>query len=228
MALTSGQRAKALLERRRKGRHQPPQGSAKRKLSTKTLRPDRPPWEILDTETSANYEAFKTYRDMSPMDRNIPDVAKIFGVNPPTLHQLSSLFNWAARASAWDYHIESARLELTEQYQLDMFKRHAEVCVMLVEKVKQRVEKLQPKELKPRDVAQWIDVATKIERISRGAANERTAESLIAINKQVENMSKLTDEDLEKIISREKIRRMKRDAIDVSGTHQITEGNPSA
>lgn len=189
---------------------------SERRGSLKNLRPDRPEWEIRDTETSAAYFAFRCYRDMSPLERTIAAVAKQLGHSVGALQTLSADFCWPARAAAWDYHIELARLELSEQYQLDMFKRHGDVCCALIEKVKQRLEKMKPAELKPRDVAQWIDVATKIERLSRGVVNESSVANLTQINVQVENMAKLSDDDLEKIIQNEKKRKLRIGAIDVS------------
>ena len=189
--------------------------TGKGRRSRKNLPPARHPWEILDLETPANYAMFKIFRDTNPIDRNLRSLAKVFSVSPSTIHGVAGDFNWAARAAAWDYHIECARLELSEQYQLDMFKRHADVCVSLIEKVKLRLAKMRPDTLKPRDVAQWIDIATKIERLSRGVANESVAQSLTQINVQVENMSRLSDQELEKIIADEKKRKLRIGAIDM-------------
>jgi hypothetical protein len=189
--------------------------SGGRTTRTAALPVARRPWEILDGETGPSYELFKVFRDMNPIERSLAAVAKIFDKGMSTVASLSADYNWMARAAAWDFHIEQARLELSEQYQLDMFKRHTDVCISLIDKVKQRLEKMKPAELKPRDVVQWIDIATKIERMSRGVANDAAVANLTQINVQVENMSRLPDEELERIIDAEKKRKMRLGAIDV-------------
>ena len=226
VALTSRQRKARYRDHARSGSGAPLAAKTPRKLSHKRLPPERPQWEILDSETSAAYEVFKIFRDMNPLERSIAAVAKIIGRTVGTVMTLSSDHSWSSRAAAWDYHIEQARLELSEQYQLDMFKRHADVCKELVAKVQERLTKLKPSELKPRDVAQWIDIATKIERLSRGVANDSVAANLTQINVQVENMSRLTDQELEKIIDQEKKRKMRINAIDVKAAlPEVTDGN---
>ena len=187
----------------------------RRARSAKNL-PPRQVWEIQDEETSYGYECFRVFRDMNPLDRSIAAVAKIFGKATVTMTSLASDYNWASRAAAWDFHIEQARLEMTETYQLDMLKRHTDICVALIDKVKQRLDKMSPKELGPRDVIQWIDITTKIERLSRGMANDAVAANLTQINVSVDNMTKLSDEDLEKIIANEKKVAARRNAIDMS------------
>lgn len=201
-------------------------GVKRRGLSHKRLPPERPEWEIRDAETSAAYFAFRCYRDMNPLERSIAAVAKLLGKQVTTLSTLSADYCWPARAAAWDYHIEQARLELSEQYQLDMFKRHGDVCCKLIDKVRERLDKLKPSELRPRDVAQWIDVATKIERLSRGVVNESSVANLTQINVQVDNMAKLSDADLEKIIQNEKKRKLRIGAIDIPVESSPGEGSP--
>lgn len=175
---------------------------------------EREVWEILDEEMSAQYAAFKLYRDMHPAERSFQDVAKILGLSPSYIGTLSTKHRWIERVTAWDFHIESARLELSEAYQLDMFKRHADICTGLLSKVKERLAKMNPRDLQPRDVAQWIEVATKIERLSRGNV-EQTAANINQINLHIDGMSKLTDRELEDIIDNEKKRKMRLGAIDI-------------
>jgi hypothetical protein len=203
-------------------------GHRARVRKPKLLPPSRPAWEIMDGENDGSYALFKMYRDMNPLERTLKSVATISGRNLSSITTLSSDYGWMTRCHAWDYHIESARLELSEQYQLDMFKRHADLCVGLLDKVKARLEKLRPNTLKPRDVVQWIDIATKIERMSRGVANESVVANLTQINMRVENMSKLSDDDLEKIIAQEKRRKLRIGALDVKELDKPSEQPPPA
>ena len=51
---------------------------------------------------------------------------------------------------------------------LDMVDRHARLAVGFQQRIAQRLAEINPSELTPADMARWLEVAAKLERLSRG------------------------------------------------------------
>jgi len=146
-------------------------------------------WERQKNETSKAYGYFVKYRDSLPEQRSMEHLRKNLGikVSQTRLEQLSSKYNWVARAQAYDDYIERKKRQQNEKKILEMHERHAKIAMMLQNKLIQRMQELNPGELTARDIARWVDVAIKVERLSRGEPTEIGKQEVQGQVKQVDD-----------------------------------------
>jgi len=134
------------------------------------------PWERQPGETSKAYAAFCIYRDLG-LERTLNNVRKKFAENGKRisvkfLGRWSSKYNWVARCEAYDDYLERKKREEKEAAILKMAERHAKLAMAFQQKIAQRLQEVDPLELSPSDMVKWLDVATKLERLSRGEPTE--------------------------------------------------------
>ena len=127
------------------------------------------PWERQDGETSKQFEAFVVYRDMGE-ERSLVKVAERLSKSAQLMSRWSSANNWVERVAAWDG--EQDRILRLEQIKdiKRMRKRHADMATSMITAAAKGLKKImeKPEEMKPNDVARLVEVASKLERISRG------------------------------------------------------------
>ena len=131
-------------------------------------------WERLPSESSKAYAAFCIYRDMGPK-RSIEKVQKKVGKKSGYLRHLyrwSSKYNWFERAKAYDDYIEKKKREENEKAILEMAERHVKLAMAFLLKIAQALQQIDPAQLSPSDMAKWLEIATKLERLSRGVPTE--------------------------------------------------------
>lgn len=133
-------------------------------------------WERQQGETTKAYAAFCVYRDLGP-DRSLEKVRKEYEKNGKKisvkfLGRWSAKYNWVERARAYDDYLDYKKREEQEKAIRDMAERHAKVAMLFQQKVLERLQGINPSELSPADLARWLDVATKLERLSRGKPTE--------------------------------------------------------
>lgn len=132
-------------------------------------------WERLDDETTKQYEAFCAYRDMG-QDRSIRAVAEKFSKSEQLLRRWSSKNHWVDRATAWDDEQDRIEREIAQKEQAkairEMRKKHANLASAMLLKATKALTKIPDDEIKAGDVTRMVDVASKLERISRGDVGE--------------------------------------------------------
>jgi hypothetical protein len=142
-----------------------------------------PPWERQPREGQAAFAAFVIYRDLPAESRSLAATARRLraagnnGRGERTLERLESLsvrWQWALRAKAWDAEVQRRRRDADKLARRDMADRHARQAVVLQQKLLTRLQKLNPEELEPADLVRWLEVAVKVERLSREDANPAT------------------------------------------------------
>lgn len=130
---------------------------------------DVKPWERQDGETPKQFEAFAVYRDMGE-ERSLAKVGRALGKSKALMDRWSSANSWVERALAWDD--EQDRIARQEQIKdiKKMRKRHADVANAMIVAATKGLKSIMenPKDIKPNDVARLVEVASKLERISRG------------------------------------------------------------
>lgn len=126
----------------------------------------------LDEESPRAFEAFAFYRDMGAA-RNLEAVAKQVDKNLSLVRRWSADYSWVTRARTWDAEQDRIKREAQTKVIQDMAERHAKIAVRFQNKVVQRLENLDPDELSARELAQWLDVSVKVERLSRGANTDQ-------------------------------------------------------
>jgi hypothetical protein len=131
------------------------------------------PWERRQGEGARAFEAFAMYRDMGT-ERSLAKVGVNLGKSVKLMERWSATHRWVARAAAWeDEKDRRVREELTKGVTA-MRKTHAAIAEQMLIKAMKALQGLPPDEMTPRDIATLVDVAAKLERLSRGEATERT------------------------------------------------------
>lgn len=144
------------------------------------LADDRDPWDKQPGERSTPYYYFSLYRDMLPHERSIRKVAAIVGRSEGVLTRASWRYRWMTRVEAWDASLDADRREAARQAVIDMEARHAQMAALILSKVAQRlvgdpagnIQAIDVNRLSASDIARLAEVATKVERIARGADRE--------------------------------------------------------
>lgn len=125
------------------------------------------PWERQDGETARAYEAFSEYRDMGA-ERSLAKVGQKLGKSKAQMEKWSKKYSWVSRAEQWDLEEDRLiRVALTKDIGA-MRKRHTKVAEAMILKAAKALQRIPDDEIKAQDVSRMIDVATKLERISRG------------------------------------------------------------
>lgn len=143
------------------------------------------PWERQERETPKAFEAFCVYRDMGT-DRSASKVANIVGKSFSLMQQWSQKNGWVDRAAAWDDEQDRIKREAEQKAAVEaikeMRKRHTKVAVKMINKADAALDEILAGEIKPADIPRIVDIATKLERISRGdvetVIEERQGESI--------------------------------------------------
>lgn len=177
------------------------------------------PWERQPQESSHAYNMFCMYRDMPPSERSYKALILALGKskNNKHIHLFGSDHKWVPRAAAWDFHIERARLAATETYQVEMAMRHAEISKSMLDKLTERIRTIDIRLLGPKEIAQWLDIGVKVERLSRGLQSDDVTH--VSIN-QTNNVLTLSDQEIMSALANEGIRTSR-------GTTKVLNAAPS-
>jgi len=131
-------------------------------------------WERQKDERNKAYHAFCIYRDLGP-DRSLEKTREILGKSAGYTRWMqtwSSKYDWVTRAQAYDDYIERKKREKNEKEILEMADRHVKLAKAFQQRLAQALQQIDPAQLSPSDMAKWLDVATKLERMSRGEPTE--------------------------------------------------------
>ena len=158
------------------------------------------PWERQEDETPKQFEAFKVYRNMGE-ERSLSKVSKQLSKSTALMARWSRSNNWVDRCVAWDN--EQDRLLAIEQRKeiKKMRKRHADVASAMIATAVKGLKQIQEhmEDVKPQDVARLVDVASKLERISRGDTSEvieqRQGESVNAVQIYIPDNGRSREDD---------------------------------
>ncbi len=175
----------------------------KKGKQNKTAAPPEP-WERQPNESDKAFQAFAIYRDMGAngQKRSIRAVAQKLKKSTTIIGRWSSNLNWVERANAWDDELDRlTREELTKGI-AEMRKRHAKIAQAMLAKALKGLQRIPEDEMSSQDVAKIVDIASKLERLSRGEPTERTeGKQIVAgeISLSQIDLSKVTDEELAKL-----------------------------
>jgi len=131
-------------------------------------------WEKQKNESNKAYHIFCIYRDLGPdrsLDKTRQKLGKPAGYTR-WMHTWSSKYDWVTRAQAYDDYLERKKREEKEKAILEMAERHARLAMAFQQRVAERLREINQSELSPSDMAKWLDIATKLERLSRGEPTE--------------------------------------------------------
>lgn len=139
------------------------------------------PWERQPEETAKQFEAFCVYRDLGK-SRSLQQVSVELSKSLTLIKRWSAKNNWIERSTLWeDEQDRLIRIELTRDIGA-MRKRHADMARAMIIKASKALASIQADEIKPADISRMVEVASKLERISRGdvgdVIEERQGESI--------------------------------------------------
>lgn len=133
------------------------------------------PWERQPKEKPKPFEAFCIYRDMG-IERSIRKVAANVGKSDTLIGRWSKENNWVERVTAWDDEQERIQREIAQKEQAreirKMRKKHADLASAMLIKATKALARIPDDEIKAGDLTRMVDVAAKLERISRGDVGE--------------------------------------------------------
>ena len=129
------------------------------------------PWDRQENESAKAFEAFCEYRNMG-IQRSVRKVARELGKSETLMARWSTNYDWVERAAAWDDEQDRiVRLAQIEDIK-KMRKRHAELATDMLVKAAAALQVIPPDEIKATDVSRMVEVASKLERVSRGDVGE--------------------------------------------------------
>lgn len=133
------------------------------------------PWERQPEETTKAFEAFCIYRDMG-QERSAAKVAEKLSKSEQLMKRWSYTHGWVERAAKWDDEQDRIERETAQREQSkairEMRKRHADLGTAMLIKAAQALKSIPVQDIKPGDISRMVDVASKLERISRGDVGE--------------------------------------------------------
>lgn len=166
-------------------------------------------WEQMPDETESAFELFAMYRDLGrgrtyfaaynlwlekrgkKKVTRTNAVSSLYGV-------YSRKYNWDERCLAYDRFIDRHVVEQRIADVRSMTKRHAQLAMnmqgLVAKRMQDMIEKDAWSELGVKDIPRWLEIAVKIERLSRGEATEQVASSSATPVSQLD-LSKLSDDD---------------------------------
>ncbi len=129
-------------------------------------------WDRQPDESTLAYSYFTVYRDLGPVERTEPAVAKIIhrAVSVIKVHKQRN--NWKARAIAYDTWFELQLRDASEVARIEMAKRQAQIGMTMQERATEGLDMLDMTESNANEIARLASEGTKIERLARGESTE--------------------------------------------------------
>lgn len=157
------------------------------------------PWERGEGESEKAFEAFVIYRDLG-QDRTISAVVKRLEKSRSLIDRWKDRYNWSERALLYDNEIEKRALAKAVRERKSMSERHIKIAMQMQRKALEALQLLPVEDMSSKDITNMMDIAAKLERLSRGEATEKT-ESVTEIAGELKvnriDLSMLSDKELE-------------------------------
>lgn len=129
-------------------------------------------WERQPNEQAKQFKAFCLYRDMNPGDQTMKRLSAMTGVSERTLAMWKKDFKWEERSQAWADEEDRQAREKHLKALDEMHERHIAVSMRVLEKVEDALDVLDAEMIMAKDIPKLIEVAAKLERLSRGDAGD--------------------------------------------------------
>lgn len=129
------------------------------------------PWERQKSESAQAYEAFVTYRDMGP-ERSITKVVQELNKTRALIGRWSCTYDWVERVRAYDNELEKEAREKAVKDRKAMIDRHIGIAMQLQKKALEALTSLSVEDMSPKDIKEYIKMATDLERLNRTIEEE--------------------------------------------------------
>ncbi len=124
------------------------------------------PWERQKGESEKAFEAFAAYRDMGP-ERTISAVVKRLGKSRTLIDRWKDRWDWQERVRAYDNELEKEARAKAVRGRKDMTERHIKIAMQVQKKALEALASLSVEDMSPKDVKEYIKMATDLERLNR-------------------------------------------------------------
>lgn len=124
------------------------------------------PWERQKGESAQAYEAFSIYLGMGA-ERSLSAVAKQLSKSLPLIKRWSREKEWQERIRAYDNDIEKQARKKVIADRKAMTERHIGIAMQLQKKALQALGSLSVEDMTPKDIKEYIKMATDLERLNR-------------------------------------------------------------
>lgn len=132
------------------------------------------PWERQKGESAQAYEAFSIYLGMGA-ERSLSAVAKQLSKSLPLIKRWSREKEWQERIRAYDNDIEKQARKKVIADRKAMTERHIGIAMQLQKKALEALGSLSVEDMTPKDIKEYIKMATDLERLNRTLEEESAA-----------------------------------------------------
>ena len=135
------------------------------------------PWERQPGESEQAFEAFKIYRDLG-VRRSNAEACKQLSKSRQLISRWKSKYEWDDRVRAYDNDLEKQQHAEAVKNLKDMTGRHIKIAMSLQRKALEALDKLKVEDMTPKDIKEYIKMATELERLNRltSAAKDESLE----------------------------------------------------
>lgn len=129
------------------------------------------PWERQKGETEKAFEAFAIYRDMGEK-RTFTAVAEKLQKSGSLIRRWKDRWEWQERVRAYDNELEKEARAKVVKDRKDMTERHINISMQLQKKALEALKTLKVETMSPKDIKEFIKMATDLERLNRTLEEE--------------------------------------------------------
>ena len=135
-------------------------------------------------ESTQAFEAFRTYRDLG-LKRSNKAVSDTLSKSRQLISRWKATWNWDERVRAYDTALEREAHKEAVKNLKDMTSPHIKIAVQLQNKALEALQRVKVEDMSPRDIREYIKLATDLERLNRSSAatdNELEAEETTSVD----------------------------------------------
>lgn len=129
------------------------------------------PWERQKGESEKAFEAFAIYRDMGEK-RTLTAVAEKLQKSGSLIRRWKDRWDWVERVRAYDNGLEKEARAKAVKDRKDMTDRHIKIAMQLQKKALEALTSLEAEAMSPKDIKEFIKMATDLERLNRTLEEE--------------------------------------------------------
>ena len=149
-------------------------------------------WERQKNESEKAFEAFKIYRDMG-QKRTVSAVVEKLGKSRSLIDRWKEQWNWKERVRAYDNELEKQAKEKAIKDYKAMTEQHIKIAVKLQKKALKAFDNLKIEEMSPKDIKEFIKMATDLERLSRTIGNDTQEENTVSNDNFIDALKQETE-----------------------------------
>lgn len=131
------------------------------------------PWERQKGEGEKAFEAFSIYRDMGA-ERTITAVGKRLEKSRNLIDRWKDRWNWKERVRLFDNDLEKQARNKAVKDKKAMVDRQIKIAMQVQKKALEALEQLSVEDMSPKDIKEYIKMATELERLNRNLEEQRT------------------------------------------------------